>query len=365
MHTRKYSLLGMAPLLFLTMVACKTPIEEIQAVKEPIIESVYASGTLKSVGQYQVFAKVNGIVSDILVQEGQVISQGQPLIKIAGDAARIAEDNAKLAADYASLAANQEKLNELKLQVDLAHANMKNDSLLLDRQKKLWDQQIGSLNELERRQLAYTNAITTWKSAQLRLNDTKKQLQFSEGQSRKNFQISKVSASDYLIRSEQAGKVYKVMKEKGEMVNIQNPVAIIGDAERFIIELNIDEYDISKIKIGQKVLILMDSYKNELFEASISRIIPIMDEYSRSFTVEAEFIKRPEVLYPKLTLEANIIINQKEDAITVPRNYLLNDSTIIMKGNENRKIRTGLKDFRKVEILEGLKEGEWVQKPQS
>jgi HlyD family secretion protein len=348
-----------------SIMGCNTPVEETQPIREPIMESVYASGTIKSAGQYEVFARVNGIVVSILVAEGQMVSKGQALMQIAGDAARIAEDNARLTADYSSVASNQEKINELQLQVDLAYANMKSDSLLLDRQKKLWDQQIGSLNELERRQLSFKNAITSWQSAKLRLDDVKKQLRFSEGQSKKNLMISKVSSADFVIKSEQAGKVYRLMKEKGEMVSLQNPVAIIGDAENFLIELQIDEYDIAKISIGQKVLVRMDSYKHEVFEANITRIIPIMNESSRSFTGEALFAKRPDVLYPNLTLEANIIISSKENALTLPRNYLLNDSTVLTKDKEVRKIKVGLSDYRKVEILEGLQEGEWVQKPKA
>ena len=74
----------------------------------------------------------------------------------------------------------------------------------------------------------------------------------------------------------------------------------------------------------------MDSYKGQVFEAVIEKIDPLMNERSRSFTVEARFTTRPPSLYPNLTAEANIIIRTKENAITIPRAYLLNDSTVVL-----------------------------------
>lgn len=57
------------------------------------------------------------------------------------------------------------------------------------------------------------------------------------------------------------------------MVTPQTPLAVIGDATVFILEMQIEEYDIAKIKLGQIVLLTMDSYKEEVFEASVSKII--------------------------------------------------------------------------------------------
>ena len=131
------------------------------------------------------------------------------------------------------------------------------------------------------------------------------------------------------------------------MVNTQTPIAIIGDAESFILELQVDEYDIAQIRLGQKALISMDSYKGKVYEARITKINPIMNDRSRSFTVEAVFVTQPPSLYPNLTVESNILIHTKENALTIPRNYLFNDSLVILANKEKRKVTTGLKDYKK------------------
>ena len=156
--------------------------------------------------------------------------------------------------------------------------------------------------------------------------------------------------------------MYKVLKKKGEFANTLSPVAIIGDANSFLIELNVDEYDIAQIRIGQPVLFTMDSYKGKVFEAKVEKIEPLMNEESRSFIVKANFITKPELLYPNLSLEANIIIRTKEKALTIPRSYLINDSLVLVGKDEKRKVVIGIKDYQKVEVKSGLTEKDIIYK---
>lgn len=321
---------------------------------ENITESVYAAGIIKAKNQYQVFSTVNGLISQILVTEGDTVKKGDALIKVLNETAQLNTENAKLAADYASVNANTDKLNELKINIDLAKNKMDNDALLLQRQRSLWAQDIGTKNELDQKELTLKNSTTNYETAQLRYNELKRQLNFSAQQSQKNLQISSSITRDFTIKSETNGKVYRILKEPGEMLNTQSPVAIIGDAADFFLELQVDEYDIARIRTGQKVVLNLDSYKGHVFEAVITKINPIMNDRSRSFTVEAVFITKPPVLYPNLTTEANIILQTKEKALLIPRNYLLNDSLVLLENKEKRKVTTGLKDYNKIEILSGL-----------
>jgi multidrug efflux pump subunit AcrA (membrane-fusion protein) len=342
--------------------SCSKKQETVQPLVEDITESVYASGIIKSKNQYNVYSTVNGLIERILVKEGDIVQKGQALIQVADETSQLATANARLAAEHSSISANADKLNELKINIELAKAKVQNDSLLLARQRNLWAQQIGTRNELEQRELAYKNSVTAHESALLRYNDLLKQLQFSARQSQNNLQISTKAYKDYAIKSETAGRVYKLLKEPGEMVNTQSPVAIVGDADNFILELQVDEYDIARIRIGQQVMITMDSYKQQVFEATVTKIDPIMDDRSRSFTVEAEFTKRPAVLYPNLSAEANIVIQTRKKALTIPRTYLIDDQYVLTANKEKKKIVTGLKDYQKVEVISGLSASDVIYK---
>lgn len=351
-------------LVFLLLICCKSKQERIKPVEEKITESVYASGIVKSKNQYQVFSAANGLVARVLVTEGDIVKKGDPIICLSNITAQLNAENARIAADYAAVAANTEKLNELKNNIDLAKTRMENDASLLERQRNLWAKQIGTRNEMDQRELAYESSVNAYETAGLRYAELQKQLSFQARQSQKNLQLSQAVASDYTIKSETDGRVYSILKEKGEMVNTQSPVALVGDATAFVLELQVDEYDIVRVRVGQKIVLSMDGYRGQVFEAVVEKIEPLMNERSKSFTVEAGFVKQPLVLYPNLTCEANIVIRKKEKALTIPRACLLEDDYVLLENKEKRKVTTGLKDYRKVEILSGLTVNDLVIKPE-
>lgn len=343
--------------------ACKKTPEHVQPTVGQITESVYASGIIKSQNQYQVYSTVGGLVQKIWVREGAVVRQGDPLFTIQSETARLGAENAQLAADFAEMNTRGERLSELRSAIETARSKMLHDSLLLTRQRGLWAQQIGSKVELEQRELAYTTSANNYEAALLRYKDLQKQLQFAAAQAQKQLSISQNNARDYIIRSQTDGRVYSIDKALGEIVNAQAPVAVIGDADQFIAELQVDESDIARIKAGQRALLTMDSYKGQVLEAVIDQLDPLMNERTRTFTVEAKFTQKPPTLYPNLSAEANIIIQSKENALTIPRAYLLDDSTVLLSNEEKRKIVTGLKDYQKVEIVQGLNATETLFKP--
>lgn len=345
------------------LLSCSHKREKERPMIENIMESVYASGIVKSLDQYQVFSPVNGLIQEIYVSKGDTIKKDDPILRITNETARLNTESAQLAVENAAVGANTDKLNQLQANIDFLKSKRYNDSLLLDRQRNLWSQQIGTRNELEQRELTYKNDIATYNAAIFQYNDFLKQLRFTSAQSKKNLEINRSIANDFIVKSLINGRVYDMEKEEGEMVTVQSPVAIIGGAHSFMLELQVDEYDIAKIKPGQKAILTMDSYKNEVFEGSITRIIPIMNDRTRSFTVEAVFTNSPPSLYPNLTVEANIIIQTKENVLTIPRNYLIDDSTVLLSNGKKKRVVTGLKDYRKVEITSGLTKSDIIVKP--
>lgn len=345
------------------IISCGSRQEKIKPTAQKITESVYASGIIKSDNQYQVFSTVNGVIATVMVKEGDVVKKGDGIIKLINTGAQLNSANAALSANYAANYNNAEKLTELQIATNLSKAKMNEDAFLQQRQQNLWNENIGTKNELEQRQLTYKTSVTAYQSAKLRYAQLQKQISFQAKQSQNNLQIASTIKNDYTIKSGTDGKVYSIILKQGEMVNTMNPVAIIGDANNFMMELQVDEFDITRVKTGQKIILSMDSYKGQVFEATVTKINPIMNDRSKSFTVEAVFIKQPKTLYPNLTCEANIIIHKKEKALTIPRNYLLAGDSVWIEKDKKRKVTVGLKDYQKVEILSGLTIDDFIYKP--
>ena len=118
-----------------------------------------------------------------------------------------------------------------------------------------------------------------------------------------------------------------------------------------------------KVVLGQKIVVTLDSYKNQVFEAILDKIYPIMDERSRTFKIEAHFTTVPPKLYPNLTVESNIIIQTKKNVLTIPKSYLVDNQYVIMENKEKRKVTVGMNDYNFVEILSGLSVTESIVKP--
>lgn len=347
----------------LLLLSCGGKKETTLPVTQSITESIYASGIVKSKGQYQVYPNVSGTIDVIYVHEGDSVKAGDPILKIYNQVQELNKENAELSAAYADYNANQGKLNDALLAIDLARNKMQNDSLLYFRQLSLKTQGIGSQIEFEQSQLNYHNAKNAFYSAKVRYDDLKRQIDFNSAQSRKNVQITATLANDLTVFSKIDGVVYDLNRVEGEMVNPQTVLAVIGDGSDFELEMQVDENDILKVKPGQQVFITLDSYRDQSFEGKITSIDPMMNLGTKTFTVKAVFLKQPEILFPNMNFEASIVIQTKENALLIPRNYLLNDSLVIKKNGDTVRVETGLKDFKMVQINAGITAEDELLKP--
>ena len=348
----------------LSLLGCSNSTETTTPKAEDVVESVYASGIVKSENQYEVFTKASGIVEMIFVKEGEPVKKGTPIFQIENINSTLSVYNARLLSLANDYQINKEKLAEAKNNVEYAQKKLANDSLLLARQQALWRQNIGSKVELEKKELSFEEAKINLKKGLVAYENINRQLKLASDQSKNNLKIAQANDKDLTIRSEEDGCVYKINAEKGELVTSMAPLAVIG-REKFIMELNVDEFDIVKIRKGQKIIVRMDSYKNQVFEAKVSFIYPMMDDRTRTFKVEAVFLKQPEKLYPNLTLEANIVINEKKNILTIPTNYLLNDSAVILEDGTIKTLKIGLKDYNITEVISGIDENSKITKPKN
>jgi multidrug efflux pump subunit AcrA (membrane-fusion protein) len=119
------------------------------------------------------------------------------------------------------------------------------------------------------------------------------------------------------------------------------------------LELTVDEVDISRVQLGQKVVIGMDAYKDQVYQGKITRIYPNLDPRTQSFLVEASFDKQPASLYPGMSAEASIVIQEAKNALVIPLSYLTEKNTVFTVDGE-KQVTVGLKGLDKVQILKGL-----------
>ena len=330
-----------------------------------ITESVYASGTVKAENQYTVYATVSGVLKQINAVAGQAISQGQALFLIDSEKAALQTENAQLA--YQLSQENnryiQDKIGEMELRVQDAKDKLSVEQSVYNRNKNIKAYNVISEVAYEKVELAYKNSKNNYEAAVKQLAQLRAQVQNEQRKSNINLHYNQKNEGDFTIRSAVNGELFDVLVKEGALISPQTPLAVIGKKGNYVLELEVDENDMALVALGQTLLVTLDSYKGHVFSAAVDKIYPIMDLRSRTFKIEAHFVKTPPKLYPNLTAEANIIIQEKKNALTIPKSYLVNDTYVMVSKTEKRKVNVGISDYYQVEITAGLTAQDVIFKP--
>lgn len=353
------------PFLFLFFLSCGDVDNSIEVQQSELISSVYASCTVKAEDEYRVNSAVSGTITSIPVDEGALLDSGAVIMTIDNTNPSLNAENALLALELArdNYEGSASSLKSLKINMDLAKDKLDDDSLNYKRQKELWDKGIGSKVQLEQRELAFRNAKSQYEMLKVQYQQTRNQSQTALRQAENNYRQSLENKDEFEIRSAISGKVFDITKETGEVVRFQEVVAVIGKANDFLLELEIDQEDIMSIEAGQKVYVRLEAFANEVMEGEITRIQPILNPTTLTFTAEAQFDGQQKNLFPGLTGEANVVIETRENCLNIPVSYLIDDSLVYVGKKETQVVKTGLRSLDRIEITDGLEAGQKIYKP--
>jgi multidrug efflux pump subunit AcrA (membrane-fusion protein) len=360
MKTKEYSISAYLFLIFIVVLAaCSKSKQTVKPVYKPLVEAVYASGNLLPENEYKVFAQADGYLLRKVVEEGDTVSARQILFELESNKQDIRAQNAleQYRIAKSNSLRNSPILQELEAAMASAKARWQNDSINFIRYKNLLENKATTRIEYDRVSLNYHTSKNEFLSLKNRYEKTKTQLQSELQNAEAQYKLNAEQHADYMIKSRIKGMVYEIYKEEGEMVRSNEPVALLGDPSQVYLKLSVDELDINKIKTGQEVLVKIDTYKNRVFKAKVSKIYPMLNEREQSFRVDAVFIEEPPRLYAGLTVEANIVIQQKDRALTIPKTYLIGEDSVQVEQNGQTrqiKIEKGAENLEYIEVLSGL-----------
>ena len=345
--------------------SCGTKKDGITPKKTTLVESVYASALVQPDSLYEVYSSVAGILDTQFVNEGDTVTKGQQLFQIFNKMPDLNRENAKLSLQQAKedYSGNAAVLAGLQKELQTAQLKFQNDSVNFMRQQRLWEQKIGSQAEFEAKKLNYEASANTLEQLKNQYLRTQSDLQNRVRQADNNYRSAIVNTKDFTLTSKINGRVYAVYRNEGEIITAQQPLASLGSSDVFIVDLLVDEVDIVKLEIGQKVLITLDAYTDTLFEGKVAKIYPKKDERTQTFKVEAVFERAPKVLYPGLAGEANIIISEKENTLTIPLEYLTEDNQV-ETDDGLREVITGKRNIDEVEIISGIDATTKIYRPE-
>lgn len=349
----------------LLFMSCSEERETYEVKAGPIVESVYSSVSLEPKGLYQVNALIAGHIDQVFVKPGDSVKKGDVLFTIVDVQSRANSANAKLSYELAkkNYSGDINILDDLKLELNSALLRRRNDSLNFFRSMELFENNAITKVELESSELQFKASQNSHELIKKKIQRTEAELKASLEQAKNNYTSSLSRSSDAVIRSELDGIVYEVYKEVGELVMTQEPLSVIGSGSEFVIKMKVDEVDITRVKLGQKIYVHLEAYRNQVFEGKVTHITPKMDDRTQTFSVDGEFVETPEKLYLGLTGEGNIVVNERDKVVLVPLAFLTEDKKVeTLEGFKDVKL--GISSLNEVEIVAGLKSGDLIYKPE-
>ncbi len=157
------------------------------------------------------------------------------------------------------------------------------------------------------------------------------------------------------------GIVTDILAYEGDLLGGAATVAKVVSLTR-IVEVKVSEEHFVGLKLGMPARVVLLGIEDERFDATIERIIPVADPLTQRFTVHLDVNIEKERLDPGLTGDATITLDEREDALQIPRAALVNKSVLVVKdGTVSRQpVQVGYTSITMVEILEGLSDGDQV-----
>ncbi len=364
--------------------------------------SVVATGSVVPVTTVELKSKASGLIKRILVEEGERVHPGQTLIELDKELlqAQLREAEANLAATNARRQVAEANVasaetSKVKLQADAK--NLRDDLSFREKQvnryRMMSEEKITSLSELDKVERDYQDANLKLQSLQSEflVQDTRIEAARKE-ESRVRAEVTQAEANLDRVRENLnyatitcpiEGTVLKRHVEVGDAVSSilqlgsqATLMLTLGDMKELFVEGRVDESDIGKVYVGQQAQIKVDAFRERSFPGRVTRIAPLGVEKDNviGFDVRVS-IEDPEgILRARMSANAEIITDRKENALLIPENSIVYDRDrktfvdLYDPGAENMKkrvpIQIGASNGTTTVVTEGLAEGDKLVLPE-
>lgn len=351
--------------LALTLSSCGKKTKEGKVTREDVQSFVFASGILEPESQYNLTAQNDGYLVRLDIEEGDLVAADQVLAVIdnpqnninAGSSQRLLQLARENVADDAPA------LLQVEANMNAAAEKVKQDEVQVERFKRLFEANSVSKLEYENVQLALTNSRANYQALKQQLAALRRAAEQQVVIQQSQREVSSVLAGNNSVKAILAGKVYRRLKQLGDFVRRGEVIAVIGDARQLHARLSLDEDNVAKVRLGQDVVIRLNTHHDQPLKARISEIRPTFDEATQSFFVEATFSDSLPFRVAGTQLEANIYGEARKQVLVIPRAFLGYQDIVRVKRDEGevkQPVQTGFVSSEWVEILSGVQEGETI-----
>lgn len=332
--------------------------------KRDLTAIVSASGEVKPRKNVNISAHISGRIVKIGVEEGQRVKKGAFLLKLES-----AQYEANADRDRAIIRTYQAELIK-------AEAQLKKDESFYERQKKLFDEQLISGEQLEAAKTTFEISKASHEAILYQIRQAQASLQSTLDMLSKTIYNSPIDGIITSLRVEE-GEIAMI----GTMNNPGTVLMTIADLSVMEVEVEVDETDVIGLSLGQKADIRIDALPDRVLQGEVTEIgssalqKAMTSEESKDFKVVITLEDPPKSLKPGLSASADIITAERKDVLAVPISSLVLKEEETGEGNDRQEegvytiensrakfqpVKKGIMGELMLEITSGLEEGQEI-----
>jgi len=349
----------------------------------PIRSLVSTNGKIEPIQNFEAHAPISTTVKRLLVKEGDHVRKGQLLLQlddadIRTQAARAQAQIKTAQADLAELktGGTQEEVLTLDAQLVKAHSVLNMAQRSLEALRKLQQEGAASLGEVRQAEDNLKNA-----QADVNLQEQKKkdrysppevaQVQARAGEAQAAYEAAEDALGKSIVRAPFDGVVYFLPVKQGAFVQAGDMLLQEADLSHVLVRAFVDEPDIGRLQVGQKVEVTWDAVPGRTWTGTVSTVpSTVRLRLNRNVGEATCTVDNLDLrLLPNVNVGITIVVAQHENALTLQRDALHADDSkpyvfqIVDDHLKRQPVEISLTNLTRVEITSGLSEGASVALP--
>jgi membrane fusion protein (multidrug efflux system) len=292
-----------------------TPVEVYTVQTERIVETIDAVGSLRAAQSITVRPEISGVITEIHFDEGEPVDAGAQLFSL--------EDSI------------------YRAELAQAEASLRLSSRNYERARELSQRSVGSDRA---RDEAFSNLEVD----------------------RASVELAKARLEKTGIVAPFAGVTGLRQVDLGEYVDGGDALVTLDEIDTLEIDFEIAERYLRFVHVGQGIKIQVDAFPGESFEGRVQAISPRINPAGRSIAIRGELANEGRKLKPGMFARVGLVIDKRDAAVVIPEQAIVPQGdkffvfTVIDGAAKQTEVKIGLREYGRVEIVDGLAEGDQV-----
>ncbi|OBQ57828.1 efflux RND transporter periplasmic adaptor subunit [Mesorhizobium erdmanii] len=341
-----------------------------------LVRTVVASGHVETPFRVNIGSQITGTVQDVLVDEGQSVREGLPLIAlepgelkatvvVAEGAVAQAEARVRQMREL-TLPAAQEALKQ-------SQATLTDAQAAYQRAEDLFKSGFGTKETLDGATKDLDVAHTQVRTAELQVYTSQPggsdyvMAETELNQAKANLATARARLGYATITSPRDGVLITRNVERGAVVQPGGALLVLAPAGDIQLVLQIDEKNLGLLALGQSAQASADAYPDQRFDAKVTYINPSVDIARASVEVKLTVANPPAYLRQDMTVSVDIAVDRRPSTLIVPARVVHDPTSaspwvlVVRDGRARQQaVQIGLRASDQVEILSGLGRGDLV-----